>query len=120
MLSTRERTATGTYRACLPCVIVGSISEKRRRVRLPSRSRRNRLRPFNAGVGPRLTGVRKIVEVAGDDARVDVAQRRLLPGAAFHRLRAARVEAATGRRVERARHLAGQDDLLAPLVGVAR
>ena len=47
-------------------------------------------------------------------------QRRALDGAARHRVRAARVEAAAGRRVERARHLARQHDLLAPLVGMAR
>ena len=42
----------------------------------------------------------------------DLAQGRLLLRAARHDVRAARVEAAAGRRVERRRHLAGQHDLL--------
>ena len=61
-----------------------------------------------------------VVEVAGDDPPAEIAQFRLLLGAPRHRLRTARVEAAAGRRVERARHFAGQDDLLAALVGMAR
>src|SRR5215475_13295301 len=55
-------------------------------------------------------------EVAGDHAAGFREERRLLGGAARHRVRTARVEVAAGRRVQRARHLAGQDDLLAALV----
>ena len=59
------------------------------------------------------------VEMTGDlvAARL-VAQDRLDLGAHRQRLRAARVEAAARRRIEGARHLALQDDLVAHVVGV--
>src|SRR3989442_9047613 len=60
------------------------------------------------------------VEVAGDQATGLGKQLRLLGGAAWERVRAARVEAATRRRVHRTRHLAGQDDLVPSLVRVRR
>ena len=59
-----------------------------------------------------------VEEVAAHLAPERRAQRRHVLRAARHHLRAARVEAAAGRRVDRARHLAGQDDLLAHLVGM--
>src|SRR3984893_12942513 len=60
-----------------------------------------------------------VVEVTGDQTASHIGEDRLLLRAAVHCARAARVEATPRWRVERARHLAGQDDLLAPLVGVA-
>src|SRR5205823_3230375 len=47
-------------------------------------------------------------------------QCRLLLAAARHDMRATRMEAAARRRVQGTWHLAGQDDLLLLLVGVAR
>src|SRR6266478_8643447 len=61
-----------------------------------------------------------IVEVTGDETPLYICQHRHFLRTVRHRVRAARVEAAAGRRVERAGHLAGEDDLLAPLVGMAR
>jgi len=52
-------------------------------------------------------------------ARGPLHERRLDLGAVWHRVRTARVEAAAAGRVERARHLASQDDLLARVVGMA-
>ena len=46
------------------------------------------------------------VEVTGDEPAALGAERRVLGGTARHRERAARMEAAAGRRIERARHLA--------------
>src|SRR5262245_43790900 len=60
-----------------------------------------------------------LVQVAGHlVARAVFAERRLHFTADRQRLRAARVEPAARRRVERARHLASQDDLLTYVVGV--
>src|SRR6266478_2985508 len=53
-----------------------------------------------------------IVEVTGDETPLYICQHRHFLRTARHRVRAARVEAAAGRRVERAGHLAGEDDLL--------
>src|SRR5580704_14318409 len=57
--------------------------------------------------------------MAGDEPLSECRERRRLLGAARHRMRTARMEVATRRRVQRARHLAGQDDLVLPLVGMA-
>src|SRR6516162_7191011 len=61
-----------------------------------------------------------VVVMARNHAAFDVIEPGFFCPAARDRVRAARVEAAAGRRVERARHLACEDDLLAPLVGMAR
>src|SRR5262249_6250512 len=59
------------------------------------------------------------VEVAGDLVAASlIAQRRLDLGADRQRLGTARVEAAARRRIERARHLALEDHLLAHVVGM--
>src|SRR6185295_12184776 len=61
-----------------------------------------------------------VVQVAGNAmARGPLHERRLDLGAVWHRVRTARVEAAAARRVERTRHLASQDDLLARVVWMA-
>src|SRR3989442_3590170 len=60
------------------------------------------------------------VEVAGDQATGLGKQLRLLGGAAWERVGAARMEAATRRRVQRTRHLARQDDLVPPPLPVPR
>jgi hypothetical protein len=91
------------------------VSTQRRGGCLRSRDRR---RP---GSDPDRRATRlRIIEMAGDEATFDVAELRLLLPAARHRVRAARVEAAAGGWVQRARHLAGKDDLLAPLIGMGR
>src|SRR4051812_14878144 len=61
-----------------------------------------------------------VVKMAGDDAVADRALLRHLGRAARRGVRAARVEVAAARRVERARHLALQHHVLATLVGMAR
>src|SRR5271167_3585993 len=61
-----------------------------------------------------------MVKMTGDEPPFDLHESRLLRGATRHRVRAARVKAAARWRVERARHLARENDLLAPLIGVAR
>ena len=62
----------------------------------------------------------RVVKVAGDEPVLDLAEHWLLLGAARHCVRAARVKAASRGGIERARHFAREDDLLAPLVGMAR
>src|ERR1700674_1417465 len=59
-----------------------------------------------------------IVKVTGDEAACDIGELWLLLRAARHRVGTARVKAAAGGRPQRARHLAGEDDLVAPLVGM--
>ena len=58
------------------------------------------------------------IEVAGGETPLDGENLRLLGRAARHHMGAARVETAARRRVQGARDLAGQDDLLPLLVGV--
>ena len=62
---------------------------------------------------------RSAVEMAGDQAALDLRRAPALAGAARHGVRAARMEMAAARRVERARHFAGQRHVVAPLVGMA-
>src|SRR5436190_23792381 len=71
-----------------------------------------------AAASSRETGL--VIEMAGDDAVADGALLRHLLRAARHGMRAARMEVAAARRVEGARHLAGQDHIVAPLVGMVR
>jgi uroporphyrin-III C-methyltransferase len=62
--------------------------------------------------------VRLSVEVAGDQPAVDLAEDRSVDRAAGHRVGAAGMEAAGDGWIERARHLAGQHELLALLRGM--
>src|SRR5260370_39837586 len=61
-----------------------------------------------------------VVEVAGDEMALHIGELRLMLCASLHRVRAARVKAAAGGRAQRARTLAGENDLFAALVGVSR
>src|SRR6266487_4300455 len=56
------------------------------------------------------------VEMAGDQAAALLTEGRLFGGAVGHGERTPRVEAAAAGRIERARHLAGANDLVTPLV----
>src|SRR5579862_2834478 len=64
--------------------------------------------------------LRLAVQMARDKPARDGRQHRLLPAAARHGLRAARVKPTSGWRVQRTGHLSRQDDLLAPFVRMAR
>src|SRR5882762_3829618 len=59
-----------------------------------------------------------IVKVTGDEAACDIGELWLLLRTARHSVGTARVKAAAGGRPQRARHLAGEDDIVAPLVGM--
>src|SRR5438270_9804740 len=67
-----------------------------------------------------IANLRGVVQVAGDVAAVHARQLRLVDRAMRHDFRTARVEPAARRRVERARHVAGQHDIVAGVVGVRR
>src|SRR5579885_302681 len=72
--------------------------------------------------GGRDRGRRKIViiEMAGNVTPVQIAHWRRLLTAARHRVTAARMETAARWRVDRARNLAGKNNVVAPFVRVAR
>src|SRR5207245_990039 len=59
---------------------------------------------------------RASVEMAGDQAAALLTEGRLFGGAVGHGERTPRVETAAAGRIERARHLAGENDLVTPLV----
>src|SRR5437588_528014 len=61
-----------------------------------------------------------VVKVAGGPPSLDCHERRLLFGAARHRMQTPRMKAAAGRRIQRAWHFASQDDFVLPLVRMAR
>src|SRR4051794_13974233 len=65
-------------------------------------------------IGNQVMATALAIEMAGDRAALDLLQRRALDDTARHGVRAARMEVAAARRIERARHLAGQHHVVAP------
>src|SRR5689334_21236924 len=59
--------------------------------------------------------VSALIKVTSNETVVRRPERRFLNAAMRHRPRAARMKAAACRRLQRARHLAGQDDFIAAL-----